>query len=114
MKPLPILALCGALTLLPLLAQSAHARTISRGRSSDMFYDRGYIYDRPRVPSDRYRGSDMLKAAPPIFSPNADMFKSKHKTNTYGREDMFPRLTVRQIPYHTLVIDPPQGPYNVR
>jgi hypothetical protein len=75
--------------------------------SSDMFYDRQWIYDRPVVPSDRYRGQDMFKTYPPMQSGHPDMFHRFEMTNTFGRDDMFPhKRRVRQVPVHTLRIDP--------
>lgn len=75
--------------------------------SDDMFYDRGWIYDRPSVPSDQVRGQDMFKTVPPMARSNADVFdRFKNVRNTYGRDDMFPHKRIGQVPVHLLRIDP--------
>ncbi|MDX9689171.1 MAG: hypothetical protein EOM37_07215 [Proteobacteria bacterium] len=84
-------------------AQARHGKQWS----NDMFYDRQWIYDRPVVPSDRYRGQDMFKTYPPMQSGHPDMLHRVETSNTFGREDMFPhRGRIRQVPIHTLKIDP--------
>lgn len=88
---------------------------ISHGQSSDLFYDRQWVYDRPPVPSDYQRSSDMLPRVPLMFNQDADLFDYANKTNTFGGNDMLPRLPVPyQRPHYILTMDPPQGPYDVR
>ena len=70
-----------------------------------MFYDKHWVYNRPAVPSDMYRGQDMLPHVPLMYRQDADVFDRANKANTMGNEDMFPHLWVNQVPDHVLVID---------
>lgn len=94
---------------------SAQAR-ISHNQSDDLFYDRNWVYDRPRVDSDYRRSSDMLPYVPLFFNNDADMFDhANNAPNTYGGEDMLPQLQIPlQLPQTIMTMDPPQGPYMAR
>ncbi|MDD3183095.1 MAG: hypothetical protein PHD48_09880 [Alphaproteobacteria bacterium] len=88
---------------------------IGNNQSGDLFYDQHWVYDRPSVPSDLQRGSDMFPKVPLLFHRDADVFDSLSKTNTYGGDDMLPHIPVpQQRPYYILTMDPPQGPYMAR
>lgn len=109
--------LFGALTLLFLLSGTSTPAQAgsSFSKNSDMFYNQHWVYDRPRVRSDRYRSSDILPHVPVMYHKNADLFDRIKPQYTYGRADMFPHRAVGlQRPYHVLTIDPKQGPYNAR
>ena len=81
----------------------AEART--RHYSEDMFYDIGVIYDRPSVPSDRYRKADVFPQVPLLLNKKKDMFDGANRINIFGREDMFRTRHVAQIPVYLLKMD---------
>ncbi len=89
--------------LLASLSSPAWARTDHR--RGDMFYSKNWIYDRPSVPSDRYRGQDMFKPVPLFYHRNADLFDHV-KRPVYTSADMLPHLYVKTVPPHTLKMDP--------
>ena len=66
------------------------------GRSGDMFNEgRWNITDRPSVPSDETRGSDMFPAVPLAVEPNADVFGRAQPNYDPGQEEM---VIVRPTP----------------
>lgn len=102
MKPFYLVALFLNIIL---LSTAAEAR-IGRGRSGDMFYDQNWVYDRPAVPSDKYRGQDMIRPVPLMYNRDADVFARANRRNNIGNEDMFPRRGYTYPPHKVLVLDP--------
>ena len=101
-------------SLLTLLA-CVIASLPAQAKSDDMFYDRNWVYDRPSVPSDKYKGQDVFTPVPTMGDGKGDAFSRLNKTNTYGRDDMLPQIPTNQPrPSYILKMDPDIGPYNAR
>ncbi|MDD2325590.1 MAG: hypothetical protein PHW63_06280 [Alphaproteobacteria bacterium] len=98
---------CLIIFLLGMAAAPACAQpVVGGGPTGDMFYDEHWIYDRPSVPSDIYRGPDMLPRVPLMSNQNADVFDHAPRYNTMGNEDMLPRIPLGHVPDRVLVLDP--------
>jgi len=79
---------------------------VSGGPTGDMLVDKHWVFDRPSVPSDMYRGPDMLARVPLMYHQNADVFDHMPKENYMGSEDMIPRVPLGPVPDRVLVLDP--------
>lgn len=100
--------LLALIVLFGTLNHGAQAR-ISNNQSSDLFYDRHWVNDRPTLPSDRLRKGDMFRKIPLMYNINADLFdSSRRNTNNYGNADVLGHIRpTQQYPSYVLKIDPP-------
>lgn len=89
-----------------MLAINISPAAAARGQNhEDMFYDMGYIYDRPAVPSDSLRGAEVFPNKPLFFNKNAEMFSRANKINFMMHDELVRPVRMAQVPIHLLHID---------
>ncbi len=87
-----------------------HTAQARSNQSGDLFNDKGWApYNRPAVPSDQQKGSDLFPTNNYVLNPRADLFGSVHPNYDFGRSDMFPSRP-KVVPYYPLFKDQNHAP----